>query len=80
MNINELGYIYKRNPHHNGEDFRVVAGAGLFYDPERGGLINEASVSLRSPVSFIFTRSPANAFAAHLKKIKALMLRIKALL
>ena len=32
----------------------VVAGAGLFYDPERGGLNNEASVSLRSPGAFIF--------------------------
>ena len=32
----------------------VVAGTGLFYDPERGGLNNEALRSLRERWSFLF--------------------------
>ena len=45
-----------------------VVGAGLFHDPERGRLNNEALRSLRELWSFIFSFSLANEFAAHLKK------------
>jgi len=54
-------------------------GTGLFHDPEKGRLNNKASVSLRSPLSFIFSSSLCKQVCSFSEKIKALMLRIKAL-
>ena len=45
----------------------AILEAGLIHDSGRGGLNNEASVSLRLPVSFIFHRRFANKFATPLK-------------
>ena len=41
-------------PTKNDEDYRVVAGTGLFYDPERGGLNTEALRSRSELWAFLF--------------------------
>jgi hypothetical protein len=57
---------------------KIVRGQDYFHDPEKGGLNNEASGSLRSPVSFIFSSSLNKQVCSSSEKIKAPMLCIEA--